>query len=167
MPIILNHKTIPLTFEDAPMPEYAGFSSEDVSKLAGLNDFTLHIQKLEPGQFSCPYHFHHHAEEMFVILSGEGTLRTEAGLTKVNAGDILLFEEGKSGSHQLANEGKEDLMYMDLKSRHALDICEYPDTNKVNILPSREKYFKGKEAEYFQGEEELKKIWEKLPQFIH
>lgn len=163
MPRIINTKDLSLSYDNAPMKEYEGYSSQDVAKLAGLKDFSLHVCQLKSGQFSCPYHFHHHAEEMFVILSGVGTLRTEKGLTPVGVGDVILFEEGKCGAHQLANEGDDDLVYLDLRSIHALDVCEYPDTNKVNILPARETYFKGNEAEYFEGEEKLSSLWKRLP----
>jgi uncharacterized cupin superfamily protein len=34
----------------------------------------FNIKSLFPGKFSYPYHFHRNAEELFVILKGEGTL---------------------------------------------------------------------------------------------
>lgn len=33
------------------------------------------IDTVPPGKRSCPYHFHHAQEEMFVVLEGSGTLR--------------------------------------------------------------------------------------------
>jgi len=35
---------------------------------------------LAAGKRSCPYHFHHAQEEMFVILEGEGSLRVAANM---------------------------------------------------------------------------------------
>lgn len=34
------------------------------------------IRKLNPGEFSSPYHFHRYAEELFMIISGSATLRS-------------------------------------------------------------------------------------------
>lgn len=33
------------------------------------------VDVVAPGKRSCPYHFHHAQEEMFVIIEGEGSLR--------------------------------------------------------------------------------------------
>ena len=33
------------------------------------------IDIVPPGKRSCPYHFHHAEEEMFIVLEGQGTLR--------------------------------------------------------------------------------------------
>src|ERR1035437_6755484 len=33
------------------------------------------IDTVPPGKRSCPYHFHHAQEEMFVVIDGSGTLR--------------------------------------------------------------------------------------------
>jgi uncharacterized cupin superfamily protein len=61
-------------------------------------------------KFSYPYHFHHNAEELFVILSGKGELRTPQGMRKLKTGDIALFEKGESGAYQLYNHYSEPLV---------------------------------------------------------
>ncbi|HEX2012188.1 MAG TPA: cupin domain-containing protein, partial [Roseateles sp.] len=33
------------------------------------------VDTVPPGKQSCPYHFHHTQEEMFIVLEGAGTLR--------------------------------------------------------------------------------------------
>jgi uncharacterized cupin superfamily protein len=43
--------------------------------------------ELPAGKRSCPYHFHHAQEEMFVILEGEGSLRVAGEMVPVKAGD--------------------------------------------------------------------------------
>ena len=59
------------------------------------------IRQLDPGQYNAAYHFHRYAEELFFILTGSVTLRTPDGLEVVNDGDMLFFEAGESGAHQL------------------------------------------------------------------
>ena len=49
---------------------------------------------LAPGKRSCPYHFHHAQEEMFVILEGEGTLRVAGEMLPVRAGDLVFIPPG-------------------------------------------------------------------------
>ena len=39
------------------------------------------VDTVAPGQQSCPYHFHHTQEEMFIVLEGQGTLRVRAQST--------------------------------------------------------------------------------------
>ncbi|WP_394340403.1 cupin domain-containing protein [Mariniphaga sediminis] len=65
------------------------------------------LRLLNPGQFSAPYHFHRHAEELFMVVSGTMTLRTPERLEIVNRGDIIFFEMGVTGAHQFYNHGSE------------------------------------------------------------
>jgi hypothetical protein len=47
--------------------------------------------------------FHKAAEELFVILSGEAMLRSSEGYQKLSQVDIIFFEAGSDGAHQLYN----------------------------------------------------------------
>lgn len=72
------------------------------------------LRRLDPHQYNAPYHFHRYAEEMFFILSGSATLRTSTGLDVVNDGDILFFEAGENGAHQLYNHSDVPCTYLDI-----------------------------------------------------
>ncbi len=154
----IHMNTIDLPFEQAPIPEYNGYSSEDISKIAGQKEVSSYVCMLKKGQYSCPYHFHHNAEEIFVILEGKGQLRTPGKIQIVEKGDSIFFEKGKNGAHQLKNDQNEDLVYLDIKVQTSFDVCEYPDTGKVNLI-GKEIFEKGKPIDYFAGEESLKEIW--------
>ncbi|AEV28231.1 cupin domain-containing protein [Sphaerochaeta pleomorpha str. Grapes] len=158
MPTLCNVQQEMICFEDSPLKEYIGYSSADIAKLSGLHDIACNFRILKQGQFSCPYHFHHNAEELFVILGGKGKLRTKEGIRDVCKGDTIFFETGMEGAHQLKNESEEDLVYLDLKTLHGFDVCEYPDTGKVNLV-GKELFLKGKTTGYFDGEEHIEKIW--------
>ncbi len=162
MPTIFNTNTILQEKEEFKVSDYSWATSANLAKMGGLNDFALNVRTLEPGQFSCPYHFHHNAEEMFIIIFGTGELRIPEGIKIVIEGDVILFEKGASGAHQLYNNSKLPLIYMDFKTNHELDICEYPDSGKVNILPKGQIFEKGEEKDYFDGEADIKKTWERL-----
>lgn len=156
MPKVFNVNTSPQELKDSPIPEYSWGATKDLAKLSGLSDFACNIRTLEKGKISYPYHFHHGADEMFVILSGGGQLRTPDGVQTVNQGDIVFFETGESGAHQLKNDQDEPLVYLDLRAVKDLDVCEYPDTGKVNILPQMDIFKRGEPASYFAGEEPKK-----------
>jgi uncharacterized cupin superfamily protein len=139
----------------------------DVSRnKAGITPENLNfdLRQLNPGQYSAPYHFHRYAEELFCILSGSATLRTPEGLETVGQGDLIFFEKGAKGAHQLFNHTNEACIYLDIRTYLGYDVAEYPDSDKILIAPSFEIYRKGEKAAYFEGETEVTKIWKNLKQ---
>ena len=145
-----------------PLAAYAWETTDDLGKAIQFEDLSCSIRSLQQGAFSFPYHFHHHAEELFIVISGAGELRTPDGIQVVGAGDIALFEKGETGAHQLYNPHPAPLVYLDIRSLHRLDVCEYPDTGKVNILPQRDIFTRGEPMGYFDGEDAIHHIWEQL-----
>lgn len=162
MPKIFNSGTTQQNTKDSPLPEYSWRATENLAELSGLKDFACNIRTLDKGKISYPYHYHHNAEELFVILSGEGDLRTPEGLLLVKQGDVVLFEIGETGAHQLLNSHDEPLVYLDLRTIKGFDVCEYPDTGKVNILPEMDIFDRGEPKGYFDGEDNIGEIWKKL-----
>ncbi len=137
----------------------------DVSReKKGLNPDNLNfdLRQLNPGQFSTPYHFHQFAEEMFMIISGSATLRTPNGLEVVNSGDLIFFEKGKTGAHQLYNHTKEVCVYLDVRTYFGYDVAEYPDSNKLLLAPSMEIYRKNSQVGYFEGEKNIIDKWAQI-----
>ena len=61
---------------------------EEISKSKYLH---FDIKSLFPGKFSYPYHFHRNAEEFFVVLEGEATLRSPEGYQTISKGAIIFF----------------------------------------------------------------------------
>jgi uncharacterized cupin superfamily protein len=120
------------------------------------------LRQLNPEQYSTPYHFHRYAEELFMIVSGAATLRTPTGLEIVNAGDLMFFEIGETGAHQLFNHTTESCVYLDIRTFIGHDVAEYPDSNKIFLAPSREIFNKDTKVDYFEGEENIKEKWEQL-----
>lgn len=162
MPKIFNSNRTEQKRKDSPISEYSWKATENLAGLSGLKDFACNIRTLEKGQISYPYHYHHNSEELFVILSGEGELRTPDGILQVKQGEIALFEKGETGAHQLLNSRDEPLVYLDLRTTNGFDVCEYPDTGKVNILPKLEIFDKGEAKGYFDGEEDVSEVWKEL-----
>ncbi|WP_423130490.1 cupin domain-containing protein [Gaoshiqia sp. Z1-71] len=137
----------------------------DVSRVKkGINPQNLNfdLRQLNPGQYSAPYHFHRHAEELFMIISGSATLRTSDGLEIVNSGDVIFFEMGETGAHQLYNHTTGTCIYLDIRTSIGFDVCEYPDSNKLLIAPSMEVFGKGSTLGYFEGEENIADKWKQI-----
>jgi len=130
----------------------------------GINPENLNfdLRQLNPNQYSAPYHFHRYAEELFMIISGSATLRTPNGLEIVNKGDLLFFEKGKTGAHQLFNHTSEICIYLDVRTYLGYDIAEYPDSNKIFIAPTREIFDLESQVNYFEGEENIKDRWKEI-----
>jgi uncharacterized cupin superfamily protein len=120
------------------------------------------LRQLNPGQYWAAYHFHRYAEELFMVISGCATLRTPAGLETVNSGDLIFFEMGETGAHQLYNHTDEPCVYLDIRTFIGVDICEYPDSNKINIMPMDEIFRKNAQVSYFDGEENVREKWEEI-----
>lgn len=120
------------------------------------------LRRLDPGQYNAPYHFHRYAEELFLILSGSATLRTTAGLEIVTEGDILFFEAGENGAHQLRNHTDKPCTYLDMRSFIGHDICEYPDSDKIILVPGGEIFCRSELHSYFDGETDTDDIWKEL-----
>jgi uncharacterized cupin superfamily protein len=122
--------------------------------------FDLRI--LNPGQFSFPYHFHRHGEELMMIISGSMTVRTPKGLEILNKGDLVFFELGETGAHQFHNHSTEPCTYLDVRTFINSDVAEYPDTGKMFIAPPGVIFKKDSQVGYFEGEEKIKEKWEEL-----
>lgn len=156
---IFNDGNLEYKVKSSPIPEFAWHTSERLAELVQSKHLVFDVRSLDPGKYSFPYHFHRNAEELFVILSGRAKLRTLEGICEVQAGDIVFFEMGPSGAHQLFNPNGEPVKYLDIRTNQGLDVVEYPDSGKINILPEQEVYRKADRADYYEGEEGVADRW--------
>jgi uncharacterized cupin superfamily protein len=121
--------------------------------LAKRHPFDLALARIPAGKIYCPYHLHGAETEMYLVVSGRGTVRDQAGRTEVVAGDAFLFGPGEA--HQLSNEGTEDFVYYVIADNPRGDSCYYPDSGKTVVIKegSEEIIAKATEADYIEGEE--------------
>lgn len=120
------------------------------------------LRQLNPGQYCAAYHSHRYAEELFMIISGSATLRTPKGLEIVGSGDLIFFEMGEKGAHQLYNHTTEPCIYLDIRTFIGYDVCDYPDSDKILLAPGFETFRKDSQVGYFEGEENIREKWEQL-----
>jgi uncharacterized cupin superfamily protein len=115
--------------------------------------FDLALVSVPKGKLYCPYHSHSSESEFYLVVSGRGKVRNKDGWTEVGPGDAFLFGPGEA--HQLTNAGDEDFVYYVIADNPRGDSCHYPDSGKFAVWKEGmdEVIVKGKEADYFDGEE--------------
>ena len=159
MPKVFKGKDLKFTKMNMPLADFAWHTSQPFSRDSESKHIQFDIRSLDPGKYSYPYHFHRAAEELFYVISGEAKLRTPDGFTKIEAGDLAFFEEGETGAHQVYNHSNEPCVYLDIRTMPSIDVCEYPDSGKVNIIPYMEIFEKSAQVSYFTGEENVADKW--------
>lgn len=92
------------------------------------------VDTVAPGKQSCPYHFHHTQEEMFIVLEGTGTLRVADELLAIKAGDVIFIPCGSDYPHHILNTSDAELKYLSISTQERPEVCEYPDSGKVAVF---------------------------------
>ena len=112
------------------------------------------FRSVPPGKPNFPYHAHSAQWELYLIISGEGSVRHKDATTEVVAGDAFIF--GPDEPHQLINSGEKDLVYYLIADNPIGESAYYPDSGKWKVNKSSAKdrvVIKGQETDYFDGEE--------------
>ena len=126
--------------------------------LAKRHPFDLEWNRVPPGKRAFPYHAHAAESELYLVVSGRGSVRDEDGITEVGPGDAFFFQPGEA--HQLWNACDEDFVYYVIADNPRSggttgDSCYYPDSGKWAVTTDgrEEIVVKGTETDYFDGEE--------------
>ena len=116
--------------------------------------FDLELNRMPPGKPNFPFHAHSAQWEMYLIVSGNGTVRHNDGKTEVVAGDAFIF--GPNEPHQIINSGDVELVYYVIADNPISESGYYPDSKKwkVNKTSQADRVvINGGETDYFDGEE--------------
>jgi uncharacterized cupin superfamily protein len=163
----VNLRDVPEQERKSPKGKFWRFS-KNVSIALGREPGTLDLSKRHPfdlalvripkGKSLCPYHAHAAESELYLVVSGRGSVRDKDGITEVRPGDAFFFQPGEA--HQLTNAGEEDFVYYVIadnpRSGGATgDSCYYPDSRKWAVVKERlqEVVVRGTETDYFDSEE--------------
>jgi uncharacterized cupin superfamily protein len=69
---------------------------------------------------------------MFLILEGEGELRFGDNRYPIKEHDVIACPTGGAEvAHQIINTGTTTMRYLSLSTKAELEICEYPDSQKI------------------------------------
>jgi len=116
--------------------------------------FDLELSRMPPGKSNFPFHAHSAQWEMYLIVSGNGSVRDKDGNTDVVAGDAFIF--GPNEPHQITNSGDVELVYYVIADNPIGESGYYPDSGKwkVNKSSAADRVvIKNGETDYFDGEE--------------
>lgn len=123
---------------------------KNIGEWDGGHPFDLTVISMPPGATNYPYHSHAAQWEMYLVVSGTGTVRTPAGLTPIGPGDAFVCPPGEP--HQIQNTGTTDLVYHVIADNPRTDTVHYPDSDKW-YTRSNNKVFRLTEHDYYDGEE--------------
>jgi len=138
-----------------------------VGPLIGARKLGCQLHIVPTGRKAFPRHAHHANEEMFFILSGDGTYRAGAESFPIRANDVIAAPAGDGETaHQIINTGGGELRYLAFSTRNDPDVVEYPDSGKFavasmiaddkGLLGARVRFIgrmEGQSLGYFDGEE--------------
>jgi uncharacterized cupin superfamily protein len=127
-----------------------------IGALVGARQLGYSYDIVPPGKRACPFHSHRAQEEMFFILSGEGTLRYGAETRRLRAGDVVCCPVGgPETAHQIVNDSDRELAYLSISTMTDPEVCEYPDSGKVIAYDGKWRHSTQSAAgnvDYWQGE---------------
>src|SRR6202030_1599449 len=99
----VNLKDIPQQKRKSPKGKF-GRVSKNISVALGREPESLDLSKRHPfdlalvripkGKSLCPYHSHSAESELYLVVSGRGSIRDKDGSTIVAEGDAFFFQPG-------------------------------------------------------------------------
>lgn len=147
-------------FDDVEENGYYTSRRARFSAAIGARKLGYNLTELPPGKAQCPFHSHRAEEEMFLILEGEGELRFGSQKYHIRNHDVIACPTGDaSAAHQIINTGSTTMRYISLSNTEAVEVCEYPDSNKIGVfadaadaLGLRGLHRTSSAVEYYDGE---------------
>jgi uncharacterized cupin superfamily protein len=128
---------------------------------AGCRRLGLSLYEVDPGQSSCPYHWHVANEELLMTLTGRIDLRGPDGMRELGPGEVVSFPRGERGAHQLVNRSDEPARFLVLSEMNYPEVVVYPDSDKVRVRdrhpasegePMRLNFVRSDAVDYWHGE---------------
>jgi len=119
--------------------EQEGFRAQRarLSRQAGAERLGLSLWEVEPGQAAYPYHAHLTEEEIVVVLEGRPNLRTPDGWRELEQGEVVTFQRGEQGAHQIVNRTEEPIRFLAFSPSGEPDIILQLDSGKIGAAERR------------------------------
>lgn len=143
VPTIVNMHTAPESSADVPTAwTHFRRSLTPAMKNAGPGRFGMgrlgmSAIRLPAGRSACPAHTHLMADEIFIVLEGQGVFRYGDKVYDIRPGDCISCPADTGIAHQIANpalsEDTCDLVYLAIGAEPPADVCTYPDSGAVVI----------------------------------
>lgn len=105
-----------------------------IGAMLGTEKIGINITVVPPRSKAWPKHFHYTADEMVIVLEGEGTLHYGDNRYALKPNDVAHLPAGTGKAHQVENTSDAELRYLCLSSLDPADVFVYPDSNKVGFM---------------------------------
>ena len=115
----VNLKDVECVERQSPKGKF-GWRMKNVSVALGRDPESLNLMKRHPfdlalvsipkGKALCPYHSHSIESELYLVVSGRGSIRDKSGSTIATADDAFFF--GPGGAHRLPKAGRVTLVQL-------------------------------------------------------
>ncbi len=149
-----------LEFDDVEDNDYYTSRRARFSASIGACQLGYNLTELPAGKAQCPFHSHRAEEEMFLIIEGEGELRFGNQRYRIRKHDVIACPTGGADvAHQIINTGNSTMRYLSLSNMADVEVCEYPDSNKIGVFAAapgapnlRELHRAASAVDYYDGE---------------
>jgi uncharacterized cupin superfamily protein len=91
------------------------------------------LYELAPGDSLCPYHYEYGEEEWLLVIAGRPSLRDPDGTHELAPLDVVFFERGPAGAHQVRNDSEEKVRVLMWSTVVLPTATVYPDSDKIGI----------------------------------
>ena len=122
----------------------------------GMGRLGMNARRVPPGHSACPAHTHLMADEIFLVLEGQGLFRYGDRVHQIGPGDCISCPADTGIAHQIANpatpDGTGDLVYLAIGAEPPGEVCTYPDSGAlvIDALDYRHGFLR--EADYYEGQ---------------
>ena len=89
---------------------------------------------------------------MFIVIEGSGTLRVAGEMLPLRAGDVVFIPPGPEYPHQIINTSQAALKYLSISTQERPEVCEYPDSDKINVSGTGQVHRRADRLDYWHGE---------------
>ncbi len=107
-----------------------GRTKRPLGDLFGLQNFGVNLTEIQPGGQSSLYHAHSKQDEFIYVLEGCPTLHVGNEKIELSPGMCAGFVHG-GDAHQLVNNSKERVVYLEIGDRSLGDVGSYPNDDLV------------------------------------
>lgn len=123
------------------------------------------LYRLEPGNKSCPAHYHFGNDEAIFVIEGELTLHLGEETHTLTQGSYVAMPAGSGEAHQLENRTDTPVTYFCFSTMNKADVIIYPDSGKIGVFGgmapggtetdvSVRQWVKGDAVDYWDGVED-------------
>jgi uncharacterized cupin superfamily protein len=142
-----------LRYEASAHGPFRGDSAE-AGFWIGAERLGYQVATLPPGARFCPVHAEFSEEELFFVLEGTPSIRTEHETLPCRKGDFIAFPVGRRHAHQVINESSADATILLLGEASATAIVYYPESDKLLAVAPGVRYMvrNSPQLDYFDGE---------------